>query len=158
MGFRFRLGPFTFGSSGARLSVWRGGTGVSLPLSGTGQTFGKMRIGPLSWYGRSGQSESHSDYSVIAQSVSPEEAVAVEAFGADKNFHERLRQTGMPWRGVQERLKEELPSHVTESDRVAYALVPKAMTAAFGQQGAAWITEKRPSKRSSGFTTWIVVR
>ena len=43
-------------------------------------------------------------------------------------------------------------------DRLAYGLVPKAMTAAFGQQGAAWGTEKRPSKGGSGLTTWIVVK
>lgn len=158
MGFRFRIGPFTFGSSGARLSLWRGGTGVSMPLSGAGKTFGKVRVGPISWFGRSGQSQFYSDCSENSQPFTLEQATAVEAFGADKNLHEKLRQTGMPWRGVQERLREELPSHVTESDRVAYALVPKALTAAFGQQGAAWTTERRPSKGGSGFTTWIVVR
>lgn len=136
MGFRFRFGPFTFGSSGTRLSLWRGGTGVSVPLSQTGKTFGKVSVGPLSWYSRPRRSQSYPDYSRNSQSFTPEEAAAVEAFGADKNFHERLR-TGMPWRGVQERLKEQLPSHVTDSDRVAHVLVPKAMTATFGQQGAA---------------------
>jgi uncharacterized protein len=64
----------------------------------------------------------------------------------------------MPWRGVQERLKEELPHHLGSVDSIAYGLVPKAMSAVFGPQGAAWITEKRPSKSGSGLTTWVVVK
>jgi len=50
MSFRFRLGPFTFGRTGARLSPWRRQTGVSIPLSGKGRSFGKIRFGPFSWY------------------------------------------------------------------------------------------------------------
>lgn len=152
MGFRFRLGPFTFGRSGIRLSLWRGGTGVSIPLSGKGRTFGKVGIGPLSWHGQSRASRESSD------TFTPEEVVAVEAFGADQRFLERLRQNGMPWRGVQERLKEELPNNLAGLDHIAYGLVPKAMSAVFGQQGAAWGTEKRSSKSGSGSTTWIVVK
>jgi hypothetical protein len=87
-----------------------------------------------------------------------EEVAAIEAFRADQHFLERLQKSGMPWRGVQERLKEELPRHVGEPDRIAYGLVPKAMNAVFGQQGGAWGTEKRPSKGGSGLTTWIVVK
>jgi hypothetical protein len=87
-----------------------------------------------------------------------EEVAAIEAFRADQRFLERLQKNGMPWRGVQERLKEGLPRHLGALDRVAYGLVPKAMSAVFGQQRAAWDTEKRPSKGGSGFTTWIVVK
>ena len=50
MGFRFRIGPFTFGRSGTRLSLWRSGAGVSVPLSRKGRSFGKIGFGPLSWY------------------------------------------------------------------------------------------------------------
>lgn len=50
MGFRFRLGPFTFGRSGTRLSLGGGGAGVSVPLSGKGRSFGKIGLGPFSWY------------------------------------------------------------------------------------------------------------
>jgi len=50
MSFRFRLGPFTFGRSGVRLSLWRRGTGFSVPLSGKGRAFGKTTVGPVSWY------------------------------------------------------------------------------------------------------------
>jgi hypothetical protein len=50
MSFRFRLGPFTFGRTGTRLSLWRRRGGVSIPLSGEGRSFGKLGFGPFSWY------------------------------------------------------------------------------------------------------------
>jgi hypothetical protein len=50
MSFRFRLGPFMFGRTGTRMSLWRRGTGVSIPLSGKGRSFGKVGFGPVSWY------------------------------------------------------------------------------------------------------------
>lgn len=50
MSFRSRIGPFTFGSSGIRLSLWSGGSGVSVPLTGEGRTFGKVKVGPVSKY------------------------------------------------------------------------------------------------------------
>lgn len=159
MGFRFRLGPFTFGRSGTRLSLWRGGMGVSTPLSGKGRTVGKVSIGPLSWYGQSGAAMPAEELSAVNPcAFTPEEVAAIEALRADHHFLDRLQQNGMPWRGVQERLKEELPGHLRTLDSIAYALVPKAVSAVFGQQGSGWITEKRPSKSGSGSTTWIVVK
>jgi hypothetical protein len=162
MGFRIRLGPFTFGRTGTRLSLWSGGVGISTPLSGKGRTFGKVGIGPLSWFGQSGESSSsvrtEEGFAGDPHTFTSEEVSAIEAFRADQSFLERLQQSGMPWRRVQERLKEELPSHLSAIDRVAYGLVPKAMSAVFGQQGASWGTEKRPSKSGSGLTTWIVVQ
>jgi hypothetical protein len=162
MGFRFRLRPFTFGRTGTRLSLWLGGIGFSTPLSGKGRTFGKVGIGPLSWYGKSGKDLSAPPREEVA-AVEPNpfsayEDAAIDAFRADIRFLERLQQMGMPWRGVQERLKEELPNHLPDLDNVAYGLVPKAMNIAFGQQEAAWGTEKRPSKSGTGLTTWIVVK
>jgi len=91
------------------------------------------------------------------QSLGSYEGAAIKALSSDRQFLERLRQYGVPWRGVQERLKEELPEHFIDRDKIAYVLVPKAMDAVFGQQNIAWKTEKRPSKRGSGFTTWIVI-
>jgi hypothetical protein len=162
MGFRFRLGPFTFGRAGTRLSLWRGGIGFSTPLFRKGRSFGKVGIGPLSWYGQSGESRSsmpdEKGSAANPDAFTSEEVAAIEAFRADQRFLERLQQNGMPWRGVQERLKEELPRHLGALDRIAYGLVPKAMSAVFGQQGATWSTEKRPSKGGLGLTTWIVVK
>ena len=154
MGFRFRLGPFTFGRTGTRLSFWGGGIGFSTPLFGKGLSFGKVAIGPLSWYGQSMPAEKAAN----PHAFTSDEVAAIEAFLADQRFLERLQKNGMTWRGVQERLKEELPRNLGALDRIAYGLVPKAMNAVFGQQGAAWGTEKRPSKGGSGLTTWIVVK
>jgi hypothetical protein len=51
MSFRFRLGSFTFGRTGVRLSMWRKHAGVSTPLFGESkQTFGVVRAGPLRWH------------------------------------------------------------------------------------------------------------
>ena len=51
MRIRFRLGPFTFGRSGTRLSLWKRGTGVSIPVSGKKKrSFGKVKLGPFSLF------------------------------------------------------------------------------------------------------------
>ena len=71
-------------------------------------------------------------------------------------FVEKVRR-GMPWRGVQERLKQALPDVLSDRDNIAYGLVPKAMDALFGHQETAWRTEKRPAKSGTGYTTWIVI-
>lgn len=49
---RIRIGPFTFGRSGARLSPWRGQTGFSIPLSNRkkSRSFGKVKAGMFSFY------------------------------------------------------------------------------------------------------------
>ncbi len=85
------------------------------------------------------------------------ESAAIDAFRSDGQFLERLRRSGMPWRGVQEQLKASLPDVLSDRDKIAYGLVPKAMDAVFGLQDVRWSTEKRPAKSGSGFTTWIVV-
>lgn len=53
--FRARIGPFTFGSTGTRLSWWkRKHFGISVPLSGKGRAFGRVRfpwpLGFLRWF------------------------------------------------------------------------------------------------------------
>lgn len=156
MRFRFRIGPFTFGRSGAHLSHWSGGTGISIPLSKKkGGTFGKISIGPVSGYfgGPSNKPRLENEQ----QSIDPNEVAAIEAFSSDQQFLQKLLEYGVPWRGVQERLKEELPEGLSNRDDIAYRLVPIAMNALFGQQNTAWKTEKRPSKDGNGFTTWIVI-
>ncbi|KAF5030885.1 hypothetical protein DSECCO2_633500 [anaerobic digester metagenome] len=48
---RIRIGPFTFGKSGMRLSLWRGGTGFSIPLfNRKTSSFGKVKLGIFSFY------------------------------------------------------------------------------------------------------------
>ncbi len=83
------------------------------------------------------------------------EAAAIEAFKDDSEFLRRVRK-GIPWRGVLERLKQELPDVMSDRDKVAYDLVSKTLNAIFGENG--WQTERRPSKSKPGqFTTWVVV-
>jgi DNA helicase HerA-like ATPase len=102
---------------------------------------------------RGGEAEVEEEQDVLG---SYEEA-AITAFRSDGQLLDRLRRYGVPWRGVQERLKEGLPDLLSDRDRIAYGLVPKAMNAVFGQQETAWKTERRPSKSGSGHTTWIVI-
>ena len=85
------------------------------------------------------------------------ERAAIKAFGCDLQFLEMIQRFGVPWRGVQERLKEELPGTFPNRDEIAYSLVPKAMDIVYGEQESAWKTEKRPSKSGNGYTTWIVI-
>jgi hypothetical protein len=157
MGFRFRLGPFTFGRSGTRLSLWGGGMGVSVPLSGKGRAFGKVGIGPVSWTGTLDGGRNSKAADQPPRALTDVEAAAVEALRSDQDFLERLQRNGLPWRGVQERLKDALPANLPDRDAVAYALVPTAMNAIIGPQGTAWTTVKRPAKTGSGSTTWIVL-
>lgn len=52
MRVRFRIGPFTFGKSGVRLSIWNGGTGFSVPLFNRrkNRSFSKLKFGLFSFY------------------------------------------------------------------------------------------------------------
>ena len=50
---RIRIGPFTFGRSGTRFSLWRGQTGFSIPLfNRKARSFGKIKLGIFSFYFR----------------------------------------------------------------------------------------------------------
>ena len=164
MGIRLRLGPFTFGRRGARLSLWRRGTGVSIPLSRRRKrSFGKVRFGPFSWYvggspaTRAYKRDNHAERDSGQPRVDSYEEMAIQAFRADQQFLEKLRQHGVPWRGVQEQLKERLPENLNDRDSIAYKLVPTAMDALVAERNAVWRTERRPSKSAKGFTTWIVI-
>jgi hypothetical protein len=156
MKLRFRLGPFTFGKSGTRLSLWKGGTGVSIPLSTKGgKSFSKFKIGPVSAYfnglfgiGSKKQQE---------QSINSNEELAIKALSTDEQLIDKLQNNGVPWRGIQECLKEALPESLENRNDIAFKLVPKAMNIVFGNQNTVWKTEKRPSKDGKGETTWIVL-
>jgi hypothetical protein len=164
MSFRLRIGPFTFGRTGTRLSLWGGGTGISIPLTGKkGNTFGKISLGPLSWFFNK-SSKKYKSPKKQSNNISPNsienksyETNAISAFSSDQMFLKKLEYYGMPWRGVQERIKEELPYDLVNRDNAAYSLVPKAMDTVFGLQNTSWKTDKRPSKSGNGYTTWIVI-
>jgi hypothetical protein len=107
MRLRFRIGPFTFGKGGTRLSIWGGGSGVSVPLSKTkGKAFGKIGVGPVSAYfgGSKSNKESVRRRNTEPRIPSSQTLAPIEAFAADQEFLKKLRGYGIPWRGVQERL------------------------------------------------------
>lgn len=163
MSFRFRLGPFTFGRSGTRLSLWGRSGGISIPLTGKkGHTFGKLAFGPFRWFFNRSKSNKnivvkHPEIEKQTDSPNSYQSIAITAIQSDQKFLNKLRHYGIPWRGVQERIKEELPVNLTNRDKIAYGLVPKIMEEIFGQQNIGWMTEKRPSKSGNNLTTWIVI-
>jgi hypothetical protein len=156
MRLRFRLGPFTFGKGGTRLSLWKSGAGVSVPLSKKkGGTFGKVSLGPVSAY--FGSSSKKKIINQTSYNIGTDVEVAIQALASDQKLINNLQNKGVPWRGVQECLKEALPEQLEDRNEVAYKLVPKAMDIVFGEQNSAWKTEKRTSKSGQGQTTWIVL-
>lgn len=163
MTFRFRLGPFTFGRSGTRLSLWGRSGGVSIPLTGKkGHTFGKLALGPFRWFfNRSNKTQKNtvrnSEIEKKTDRQNSYQSTAITAIQSDQKFINKLRHNGIPWRGVQERIKEELPENLTNRDKIAYDLVPKVMEAIFGQQNIGWMTERKPSKNGNNQTTWIEI-
>jgi hypothetical protein len=159
MGFRFRIGPFTFGRSGTRLSLWNHGTGISIPLNGDKSSiFGKIKIGPLSYYFNGVKEKSKKNTEKDIQNLNSYENTAIEIIAKDKIFIKKLISDGLPWRGIQERIKEELPMDLNDRDKIAYNLVSKCMKIIFGKQNSKWSTEKRASKSGTGFTTWVVIK
>jgi hypothetical protein len=134
-----------------------------VPLSKKkGGTFGKVKVGPVSGYfgGSSSKPSAKEERQAKIQysdnTLGADEKAAIEAFSSDQQVINKLQKYGVPWRGVQENLKEALPDHVSDRNNIAYKLVPKAMNAFFGKQNTAWKTEKRPSKSGNGQTTWVV--
>ncbi len=132
-------------------------------MSGKGRSFGKLGLGPFRWFFGGSRAAPPAALGGKAEVEKKEpmlgsyEGEAIKAFRADQQFLKKLRRYGVPWRGVQERLKEELPDLLSDRDKIAYGLVPMAMDAVFGKQEMAWKTERRPSKSGSGYTTWIVI-
>ena len=155
MRLRFRIGPFTFGRGDTRLSIWKGGTGVSIPLSKKGKSFAKVKAGPFSAY--FGGSSSKKNEIQSTQNINSNEEIAINALASNEQLINQLQNNGVPWRGIQECLKEALPESLDNRNNISYKLVPKAMDIVFGKQNTAWKTEKRPSKSGKGETTWIVL-
>jgi hypothetical protein len=78
------------------------------------------------------------------------EAQAIAYLRAKKDTMDWLRKdTGMPWRGVQEALKEGLPDSADDRDQLAYNLVPRALNEIFGAEK--WESYKYPTTRK----TWV---
>ena len=65
-----------------------------------------------------------------------------------------MNRSGIPWGVVKGILVEALPSTMDDRERVAYHLVPEAVTEILGPKGVAWDTERRGPKN----TTFVVRR
>ena len=138
-------------------------------MTGKGRTFGKIKLGPFSYFFNKRNKKSNKRSKGIGEDSrknkvldKPQECVffetaAIDSLRSNTELIHKIRQNGIPWRGVQERLKIEVPEDISNRDDVAYGLVPKAMNAIFGRQETGWKTEKRPSKSGDGYTTWIVI-
>ena len=99
-----------------------------------------------------------SDSDEAEDALATYEDAAIQKFKSNKTLLKKLQKDGVPWRGVQEELKSSLPDVLTDRDDIAYNLVPRAMTAVFGNQRTGWDTEKRPSKSNPGRnTTWVII-
>lgn len=81
----------------------------------------------------------------------------VSSLRNDPQFQKDLRDKGIPWRGVMERIKSFLPSFIHDKDNVAHYNLKYIMNTIFGERN--WKTESRPSKTKPGAnTTWVVLQ
>jgi len=134
-------------------------------LTGKGSTFGKFGFGPFRWFFNDQKKQRkndidknrHNEIERETYNLNSYQNTVIKSIKSDEKFLKNFRYHGLPWRGLQERIKKELPGDLMDLDKISYNLVPKTMEAIFGQQNTAWITEKRPSKSGAGFTTWIVI-
>ncbi|MEM3486263.1 MAG: DUF87 domain-containing protein [Candidatus Methanomethyliaceae archaeon] len=81
---------------------------------------------------------------------------AIDSF-KNSDVPEKIRKSGVPWRGVMAKLESYLPEEWTDRADRAYNLVPKALSETFGEQEVGWSTEKRPKKSGSGTTVWVII-
>jgi hypothetical protein len=81
---------------------------------------------------------------------------AIAKVAQDKALLDRIRNNGIPWKGVLDPLQQALPDVLNDRNKIAHGLVPEFMDEIFGQ--GRWQTERRPSKSSSGTTTWILLK
>jgi hypothetical protein len=120
---RFRIGPFTFGKSGVRFSSWRRGTGVSVPLTNRrkNRSFGKLKVGPFSFYFRGKKSKkktpmlSRSEYVAAAKRKhkqayepwSPEADIQlIKMFRQGKTIHELSETFGRTKGAIRARINK----------------------------------------------------
>lgn len=80
------------------------------------------------------------------------EARAIDVLRSHHETNSRLQsKDGLPWRAIQEVLKNALPEQLDDRDQIAYNLVPKALNSIFGPQDTAWESHKHPTSGK----TWV---
>jgi hypothetical protein len=78
------------------------------------------------------------------------ETQALEALNSDRNIRSKIESsTGVAWRAVQELIKQHLPEYLDDRDQVAYNLLPKVLTALYGQQSKGWESYKHPGTKAT---------
>jgi hypothetical protein len=85
--------------------------------------------------------------------------LVLQALAKDENFLQMLRNNGMPWRGVVQKIEQTLPSIIDDQEKnhLAYDLASVVISKFLGEENKNWKSERRPSKSKPGsFTTWVV--
>jgi hypothetical protein len=104
MSIRFRIGPFTFGKTGTRLSPWRRSSGFSIPLTNRkkAQSFGKVKLGPFSFYLR-GKSKKQKSKKALPDYIQETKEAHKQAYEPwTKELDEQLISLFRKGRSVQE--------------------------------------------------------
>src|SRR6266540_2466822 len=74
---------------------------------------------------------------------------AIAALKADSELVEQLTSKGVPWGVIAGRLRDALPKHLDDRDRIAFALVVRAINEILGgDQDETWYTERRGAKQT----------
>ena len=77
---------------------------------------------------------------------------AIQSFRSSQHI-EKIKADGVPWGALNKFFEDNLPKNIDQREEIAYRLVPKALSVAFGPQDDAWETF---SHESSG-KTWVRV-
>jgi len=83
---------------------------------------------------------------------------AITRVAGDTPFIDRIRTSGIPWKGIVDALEKALPDVLSDRNQIAYDLVPRFLAETFGERGKGWDSEKRPKKSGSGMTLWVVIK
>jgi uncharacterized protein len=83
---------------------------------------------------------------------------AIEALRTNNELIDKIKNKGVPWRGVVEALENALPSYIDERERnkIAYTNVRPALDIILGEGN--WENDRRPKVSGTGTTVWVVMK
>jgi len=83
---------------------------------------------------------------------------AIEALRTNHELINKIKNKGVPWRGIVEALENALPSYIDERERnkIAYANVRPALDIILGEGN--WENDRRPKFSGTGTTVWVVMK
>lgn len=116
-------------------------------VSSDGQTLASAPTMPEELFGTSAPAvPGDSDGDVLANI----EMAAVEVVRNSDEVRQQLEGPGMAWGTLQRLIKEQaVPAKMDDSFQIAYGMVPKVLTAIYGQQNQSWHSFKQDGK------TWV---